>query len=77
MLEVVEDMDNSPFESVSIPSFDGCRLCGRLYHIREGGSFVIFFHGYHGVAAWDGYGFFKIWARRPAGTGSYSDIHVA
>lgn len=56
----VEDMDNTPGEDVSIRSLDGCMLCGRLYVFRENAPLMIFFHGYHGVPAWDGYGFFKI-----------------
>lgn len=60
MTECVKDMEETPFESVSILSADGCRLYGRLYSIKKDAPLVLFFHGYHGVFAWDGYGFFKI-----------------
>ncbi len=60
MQKGVEDMDNTPGEDVSIISRDGCMLCGRLYVFRKKAPLMIFFHGYHGVPAWDGYGFFKI-----------------
>lgn len=60
MYEVVEEMERTPYEEVSIASLDGFTLCGRLYIIKKDAPIVLFFHGYHGVAAWDGYGFFKI-----------------
>lgn len=60
MKETVNDMEKTPYEEVSIHSMEGYRLCGRLYGIKEGAPLVISFHGYHGVFAWDGYGFFKI-----------------
>lgn len=60
MLEVVEEMDQTSYETVSISSQDGLLLCGRLYIIKEDAPMIIFFHGYHGTAAWDGYGFFRI-----------------
>lgn len=60
MLEGVEDMERTPFEEVSILSLDGLRLCGKLYHMKKDAPLILFFHGYHGVDAWDGYGFFKL-----------------
>lgn len=60
MLKVVDDMERTPYEEVSICSFDGCWLYGRWYDIKKDAPLVIFFHGYHGVADWDGYGFFKL-----------------
>lgn len=60
MVESIKEMENTPYENVSIVSDDGCRLCGKLYRGREKSPLVIFFHGYHGMAAWDGYGFFHI-----------------
>lgn len=59
MLQAVNDMDNTPFEEVSIISEDGYRLYGRLYIMKESAPLMISFHGYHGVYAWDGCGFFK------------------
>ena len=60
MLEAVEDMENTPFEEVSILASDGCKLYGKLYSLKEAAPLVLFFHGYHGVYAWDGYGFFNL-----------------
>lgn len=34
------------YESVSIISFDGLRLYGRYYHVKEGAPLQILFHGY-------------------------------
>lgn len=60
MLEAVEDMEKTPFEEVSILASDGCKLYGKLYSLKEAAPLVLFFHGYHGVYAWDGYGFFNL-----------------
>lgn len=60
MQDGVSEMEKLPAEDVSIVSFDGCRLCGKLYIFKENAPLLIFFHGYHGVPAWDGFGFFKI-----------------
>lgn len=60
MIAYIDEMERTPHERVSILSFDGCRLYGKLYRMKENGPLVIFFHGYHGTAAWDGYGFFNI-----------------
>lgn len=60
MEEAVNDMEETPHEEVSICSLEGHKLYGKLYCIQEAAPLVIFFHGYHGVSAWDGYGFFKI-----------------
>ncbi|MCM1046271.1 MAG: hypothetical protein NC417_12250 [Candidatus Gastranaerophilales bacterium] len=64
MLECVEEMERMPHEEVSILSQDGLRLCGKLYPGREGAPLILFFHGFHGVYAWDGYGFFKLCKKR-------------
>lgn len=60
MLQVIADMEKSPYEEVSILSKDGLRLYGRYYQMKKDAPLIIFFHGYHGMAAWDGYGFFKL-----------------
>lgn len=60
MLEAVEEMERTSYEEIFLNSQDGLWLRGKLYHIRKGAPIVIFFHGYHGTAAWDGYGFFRI-----------------
>lgn len=60
MLEGVEDMEKTPCEEVSIVSRDGLRLYGKLYCMKKDAPLILFFHGYHGVDAWDGYGFFRL-----------------
>lgn len=60
MLAVVEEMERTPYEIVSISSRDGLQLYGRLYNIKKDAPLLLFFHGYHGTSAWDGYGFFRI-----------------
>lgn len=60
MLSEIQKMETTPFEDVRILSTDGLTLHGRMYLLKEGAPLVIFFHGFHGVFAWDGYGFFKL-----------------
>lgn len=65
MLEAVEEMENTVYEEVSVSSQDGLLLYGKLYLMEQSDcsekmKLVIFFHGYHGLAAWDGYGLFKL-----------------
>ncbi|MDD6072103.1 MAG: alpha/beta hydrolase [Clostridiales bacterium] len=60
MLERVKEIEITPYEEVSILSLEGYRLYGKLFSMKEGAPIIIFFHGYHGVSEWDGYGFFQI-----------------
>lgn len=60
MLECVEDMERTSFEEIRILSTDGLQLYGRLYQFGEDAPLIIFFHGFHGIYAWDGYGFFRL-----------------
>lgn len=60
MLKTIEDMEETSYEEVSIFSMDGLRLYGKLYPGKKGAPLVIFFHGFHGMAGWDGYGMFKL-----------------
>lgn len=61
MLKAIEDMEKTSCEEVGIFSGDGLRLYGKLYQGKQDDApLVIFFHGYHGMAAWDGYGFFQL-----------------
>lgn len=60
MLECIADMEMTPFEEVSILSTDGLRLYGRFYRFKADAPLILFFHGFHGIYAWDGYGFFRI-----------------
>ena len=43
-------MEKIPCENVVITSFDGCRLYGRYYHVRDGAPLEILFHGYRSCA---------------------------
>ena len=47
-----------PFEEVSVTSFDGLKLAGRYYHLRDGAPLIIFFHGYRCSSLRDGNGIF-------------------
>ncbi|MDE7268640.1 MAG: lysophospholipase [Lachnospiraceae bacterium] len=60
MLNVIEDMEKTSYEEVSILSADSLRLYGKLFYMKKDAPLIIFFHGFHGTYAWDGYGFFKI-----------------
>ena len=42
-----------PYERVTVTSFDGLKLAGRLYAQHEGAPFVIGFHGYRGTPSRD------------------------
>ena len=50
---MIRALNDVPFESVSITSFDGLRLNGRYYHTADGAPLAILFHGYRGTAARD------------------------
>lgn len=43
-------MQRIPCETVTITSFDGCKLSGRYYHVRDGAPVEILFHGYRSCA---------------------------
>ena len=43
-------MQRIPFEPVTIESFDGKKLFGRYYHVRDGAPLEILFHGYRSCA---------------------------
>lgn len=43
-------MEKYSFEPVSITSFDGTRLFGRYYHVRDGAPLIILMHGYRSHA---------------------------
>ena len=60
MLTMIENMDSTPYVPMTIRSFDGCRLYGRMYQNSPNAPTIIFFHGYHGTSAWDGYGLYRI-----------------
>ena len=60
MTEIVKDMEETPFEEIRILSRDNYSLYGKFYPVKKDAPLMIFFHGYHGVSAWDGHGFYKV-----------------
>lgn len=61
MLTIVEDMAISPHEIWQLTSPDGLQLFARWYGTYSADTpVVLFFHGYHGQAEWDGYGMYRI-----------------
>ena len=50
---LIAALDERPFERVSILSFDGLRLNGRLYHTRDGAPLAILCHGWQGTPTRD------------------------
>lgn len=60
MLPLLLEMEQTPYEEVSISSQDGISLCGRLYLFCPDAPLMLFFHGYHGTFLWDGLGSFRL-----------------
>ena len=53
MIELIKGSDVLPYEEVSIKSFDGLTLKGRLYVLDEHAPVHVQFHGYRGQAVRD------------------------
>lgn len=53
MLSLIREMDEIPYEAVSISAKDGTKLAARYYHVRDGAPLQIQFHGYRGTALRD------------------------
>lgn len=53
MFSLIRAIDAVPYEPVYITSYDGTRLFGRYYHVRDGAPLQIEFHGYRGSALRD------------------------
>lgn len=47
---LTRELASREFEEVWIKSFDGLKLFGRYYHVKDGAPLQIEFHGYHGFA---------------------------
>lgn len=56
MHRAISIMEKYPFEQVTIESYDGIRLSGRYYHLRDGAPLLILFHGYRSHAYRDASG---------------------
>lgn len=53
MLELIRSLASRECEDVYVTSFDGLRLHGRYYHIKDGAPLSIGFHGYRATALRD------------------------
>ena len=53
MLSLIRQMDDIPYEAVTISAQDGTKLSARYYHVRDGAPLQIQFHGYRGTALRD------------------------
>ena len=46
MRSLIDEMNEIPFEPVTIKSYDGLKLFGRYYHVKDNAPLQIQFHGY-------------------------------
>lgn len=46
MRSLIDEMNKIPFEPVTIKSYDGLKLFGRYYHVKDNAPLQIQFHGY-------------------------------
>ena len=53
MKGLMDELTALPYEEVFITSFDGLRLFGKYYHVKDGAPLQIMFHGYRGSAERD------------------------
>ena len=53
MTDLIREMDAIPCQQVTITSYDGTRLTGRYYHVRDGAPLQIQLHGWRGSAIRD------------------------
>ena len=53
MLSLIRQMDEIPYEAVTISAQDGTKLAVRYYHVRDGAPLQIQLHGYRGTALRD------------------------
>ena len=53
MISLIREIDEIPYEPVTIRAFDGLTLFGRYYHVKDGAPLQIQMHGYRGSALRD------------------------
>lgn len=53
MLSIIKELDDIPYEPVTVTSHDGLKLFGRYYHVTDGAPVHIEFHGYRSMAIRD------------------------
>lgn len=58
--KLIAEMEEVPFEEVSITTFDGLRLFARYYHLSDSAPLQIQFHGYRSTAVRDFSGGFSL-----------------
>ena len=52
-IAMIDKLNARPFERVYIRSYDGLRLSGRYYHMKDGAPLAILCHGYRGTPSRD------------------------
>jgi len=60
MLKNIDRLVESPFERVTVQSYDGLKLMGKLYEGNPGAPLILFFHGYRSTAERDASGGFQL-----------------
>ena len=60
MLANIEKLVEAPYERVSVRSYDGLKLVGKLYEGNLGAPLILFFHGYRSTAERDASGGFQL-----------------
>ena len=60
MLANIEKLVEAPYERVTVRSYDGLKLVGKLYEGDSGVPLILFFHGYRSTAERDASGGFQL-----------------
>ena len=60
MLENIGRLVDAPYERVTVRSYDGLKLVGKLYEGEPGAPLILFFHGYRSTAERDASGGFQL-----------------
>ena len=60
MLANIERLVEAPYERVTVRSYDGLKLVGKLYEGDPGAPLILFFHGYRSTAERDASGGFQL-----------------
>ena len=60
MLDNIEKLVEAPYERVTVRSYDGLKLVGKLYEGDFGAPLILFFHGYRSTAERDASGGFQL-----------------
>lgn len=60
MLANIEKLMEAPYERVTVRSYDGLKLVGKLYEGNSGAPLILFFHGYRSTSERDASGGFQL-----------------